>query len=401
VAIRYASELPNGADLVVVGGGVIGAATAFHAARAGLRPLLVEARPALSSLTTAVAAGGFRLQQDSEPALRLVRESDELFANFEEITGQRDYDPAVRRNGYLWVTRTEDDAERQRRLVATQRAWGLTDVDLLRGDEARQAFPFLGPDVMHARFRQGDGLIDPKALTFGLASGACEAGASVAVSCAVVGLRVEGGRVSGVETTRGPIGAGAVVVAAGPLSGRVAAMAGLELPVATVRRHKLVMPDVPQVPPDAPMTIDEDSGAHWRPAFRGAALLFTDPTTPPSPPAEDVPLDHRFAFEVLDPASPTSVAHVTPFWREVWEFGARHGFLQAGQYTITPDRLPLIGPASVDGLHLNTGYSGHGVMLGPAGSRLLVDVITGKAGPEVNPFRPDRPMDRRRTFGLL
>ena len=68
---------------------------------------------------------------------------------------------------------------------------------------------------------------------------------------------------------------------------------------------------------------------------------------------------------------------------------------------MTPDRLPLVGPASVDGLHLNTGYSGHGVMLGPAGSRLLVDGITGKAGPEENPFRPDRPLDRRRTFGLL
>jgi len=149
------------------------------------------------------------------------------------------------------------------------------------------------------------------------------------------------------------------------------------------------------------MTIDEDTGAHWRPAFRGAALLFTDPATPPSPPAEDVPLDHRFAFQVLDPASPTSVAHTAPFWREVWEFGAGHWFLQAGQYTMTPDRLPLIGPTPVEGLHLNTGYSGHGVMLGPAGSRLLVEVITGKVGPEENPFRPDRPMDRREPLGLL
>src|SRR5207247_4568927 len=124
MAIRYASELPSGADLVVVGGGVIGAATAFHAARAGLRPLLVEARPALCSLTTAVAAGGFRLQQDSERELRLVRESDQLFANFEQITGQRDYDPAVRRNGYLWVTKTEDGGEQQRRLGATARTRG-------------------------------------------------------------------------------------------------------------------------------------------------------------------------------------------------------------------------------------------------------------------------------------
>src|SRR6266545_3181110 len=95
MAIRYLPGLPRTAELVVIGGGIVGAATAFHAARAGLRPLVLERRPALCSLTTAVAAGGFRLQLETREQLELVRESAELFLHFAEATGQRGYDPAA------------------------------------------------------------------------------------------------------------------------------------------------------------------------------------------------------------------------------------------------------------------------------------------------------------------
>src|SRR6266511_149294 len=156
MAIRYLPGLPRTAELVVIGGGIVGAATAFHAARAGLRPLVLERRPALCSLTTAVAAGGFRLQLETREQLELVRESAELFLHFAEATGQRGYDPAVRQQGYLWLTTTAEGAERQRRLVERQRAWGVGDVDLLDGDEARRAFPFLAKEVVQARFRAAE-----------------------------------------------------------------------------------------------------------------------------------------------------------------------------------------------------------------------------------------------------
>jgi sarcosine oxidase subunit beta len=150
------------------------------------------------------------------------------------------------------------------------------------------------------------------------------------------------------------------------------------------------MPDVPQVPAAAPMTIDEDSGAHWRPALRGAWLLFTDPATPPSEPTDAVPADPGFAFELLDPTSPTAVAQTAPFWAEVWERNAAHWMVQAGQYTMTPDHWPLIGETAVAGLHVNTGYSGHGIMLSPAGGRRLADLLAGDLSPADNIFRPDR-----------
>lgn len=387
--MRYASDPPRGAEILIVGGGIVGAATAFHAARAGLRPVLVERRPALCSLTTAAAAGGSRLQQDNEEDLALVRESVDLFLHFAEVTGQTEYDPRVRAHGYLWVTTSEAGAGRQRRLVEAQRSWGLDDVEVLSGTEARSAFPYLDPAVVQARFRRGDGLIEPRILSFGLAAAS---GADVVVDCGVTGIAEAGGRLR-VDTPRGPVEAETVVVAAGPLSGLVTELAGVELPITTVVRHKVVLPDVPQVPPGAPMTIDEDTGAHWRPALAGASLLFTDPQTPPTPPTEDVPVDPGFAFRLLDPASPVSVARTAPFWRQVWEWGAASWMVQAGQYTMTPDRRPLIGETAVPGLFVNTGYCGHGVMASPAGSRHLIDVVTGKAGD--NPFAVDRGFEPR------
>lgn len=387
--LRPLDDPPSGADVVVIGGGMVGAATALHAARAGLRPLVLERRPAAATLTTAVAAGGYRLQLDTPEELALVRESVELFERFADATGQRAFDPALRRQGYLWVTLDEAGAARQRDLVERQRSWGLDDVEVMDGDEARRAFSFLSPDVVHARFRQADGLLDPRSVALGLLAGACLAGGALLTRCEVTGLRVRGGRVTGVQTSRGVVGADAVVVAAGPFSGLVASGAGVHLPVSAVTRHKVVMPDVPEVPPGAPMTIDDDTGAHWRPLFGGAALLFTDPATAPSPPADDVPLDHRFAFALLDPDSPVALARVTPFWRRVWERGSASWLLQAGQYTMTPDHRPLIGPVGPEGLFVNTGYSGHGIMASPTGSRLLVDALTGSTR-GVDPFRPDR-----------
>ena len=396
--VRYVDELPPTADLVVVGGGIVGGATAFHASRAGLRVVLLERRPALCSLTTAAAAGGYRLQLDDPDEVEVVRESVELLQGFADATGQRDYDPALRPVGYLWCTTSEMVAERQRRQVERQRAWGLTDVELLDGDETRRRWPYLSPDVIQARFRQNDGLLDQKAITFGLVAGS---GAEVMVRCGVTGLTVREDRLVSVETERGTVSTERCVIAGGPLSGMLASAAGVDLPIETVLRHKVVLPDVPEVPPDAPMTIDDDTAAHWRPAFGGAFALFTDPETPPAPPREDVSPEPGYAFRVLDPSSATSVARVTPFWRGAWERGSLHWMVQAGQYTMTPDHRPLIGATRVEGVFVNTGYSGHGVMAGPAGSRILTDVITGKLADRDNPFRPDRPFagpDREAPF---
>jgi sarcosine oxidase subunit beta len=383
---------PARAEVVVIGGGVVGAATAFHAARAGLRPLIVEARPQLCTLTTPVAAGAFRLQFDDLEELELAHESVELFTHFAEVTRQGTYDPAVRERGYLWLTTSEATAALQRELVAQLHAWGQTDVEVVDGDAARERWPWVSPEIRQARWRAADGFLDTKELTFGLAEGS---GGGVLLDHPVTGFDVHAGRLRGVKTPAGTIETETAVIATGPMSPRLAALAGVDLPLVTVRRQKLILPEVPEVAPDGPMTIDEDTGAHWRPAYgSGAWLLHADPATEPSEPTMDVPTDHRFAFRLMDPASPVSVARVSPFWRDVWDRGSRPWLLQAGQYTVTPDHRPLIGETPIAGLWVNTGYSGHGIMLSPAGSRVLVDAVTS-SGRAANPFRPDRPIRER------
>jgi sarcosine oxidase, subunit beta len=390
--VRYVGDPPRSAELVIIGGGIVGAATAFHASRAGLRPVLLERRAALCTLTTPASTGAFRLQFDNREELELVRESMDLLSDFSEVTRQARYDPRLQRQGYLWCTTDPARAEWQRDLVRRQHTWGQGDVEHLDGDEVRRRFPYVSPDVLAARYRAGDGFLDPKETTLGFAA---SSGADVVTGCGVTGLRVEGGRLTSVETNRGEISTGRAVIAAGPFSGDVASLAGVELPVQAVRRQKMTMPEVPEVPQDAPMTIDDDTGVHWRPGLRGAFLLYTDPDEPPGPPAEDLPTDHDFALRLLDPESPVSVARVAPFWRGVWKRGSANWILQAGQYTMTPDHRPLLGPTPMKNLYVNTGYSGHGIMGSSAGSRIVVDTLTGRLSPDQNPFRPTRVFQHR------
>lgn len=385
--IRYIDGPPKSAETIVIGGGVVGAATAFHAARAGFEVTLLEKRPALCTLTTPASTGAFRLQFDNLEELTLVRESVELFLNFEEATEQTDYSLDIKQQGYLWITTDEERASRARELVDLQHSWGQTDIELIEPDEIRERWPYVTEEAVLARFRAGDGFLDPKSLTMGLAA---SSRANVVTSCGVTGFIVEGDRLRGVRTTTGDISCERAVIAAGPFSGVVAKMAGIDLPVVTVPRQKLVMPEVPMVPVDAPMTIDDDTGAHWRPALSGAYLLFTDPRTEPTEPAEDVPSDHRAIFQLLDPDSPFSVARIAPFWRDIWSRNSVNWMLQTGQYTITPDHRPLLGPTPIEGLFVNSGYSGHGIMGSAAGSRHLVDVMSGAMTGTDNPFALDR-----------
>jgi sarcosine oxidase, subunit beta len=388
-------DVPPTADLVIIGGGVIGAATAFFAQRAGLRCVVLEKRPALCSLTTPASTGAFRLQFDNPEEVDLVRASIDLFDRFEEVADLPGYDLCIQKSGYLFCATTAAAAERERHFVEQLHAWGVSDVELLSGDEARYRFGYLSPDVIQARFRAADGWLDPKRLSFGYARASS---ATFCLETPAVGFVQHGERVVGVETPRGRIGCGAVVIAAGPFSGVVASLAGLHLDLRPTVRQKMVVPHLPAIPAWAPMTIEEETAAHWRPWGSGCYALWTDPGVPAAEPLEDVPTSSRFAFQLLDPSSPTALARISPFWRDVWEDGTLYWTLQAGQYTYTPDHRPLLGASELEGLYLNTGYSGHGIMASAGGSRLAVDSVLGKSAE--NPFRPDRVMVERR-FDIL
>ena len=386
-------EPPASAELVIIGAGIVGAATAYHASKRGQSSVILERRGEPASLTTPRATGGFRLQFDNLAEITLIAESIELFHELE----QEGFDLGIKRQGYLWCTTEQEGMERQVRMVEMQRSWGLDDVELLSGDEVRERFPYISDEVLQARFRQSDGFIDPRALTMALLS---QSGAEVVLECEVERLLVENDRITGVSTSRGDVSCAQVILAAGPFTGPIAETVGLELPLSTVRRQKLINSNAPMVPMDAPMVIDEETGAHWRPALGGAYLLHTDSAEPSSPPADPVEVDESLRKRLLDPESPASVCRITPFWAEMKDDTDSEWKVVAGQYTMTPDHMPLVGASRIEGLWLNCGYSGHGIMGSGACSRMLIDIMAGRISDDENPLHPDREFVQREISAL-
>src|SRR5215213_4839864 len=129
--LRFTDTLPRSADLVVIGGGIVGAATAFYAAWAGLSAVILEKRPALCTLTTPVSTGAFRLQFDNPDEIALVREGIALFDSFAEVADLPGYDLCIRKQGYLFCATSDAGVAHQRHFVKALHGWGVSDVELL------------------------------------------------------------------------------------------------------------------------------------------------------------------------------------------------------------------------------------------------------------------------------
>jgi sarcosine oxidase subunit beta len=383
ITVPQAGDLPRSADVVIVGGGIIGCATAFYATEAGFDTLVLERRDGLGTLTTAESEECFRAQFDEPENVKMMLESIAVFQDFAEVVRIPGYHIDLHQQGYLFLTDADRGAELLKRRVQQQHSFGLADVEFLEGDETRQRFPFVGPSVLAATFRAKDGWLSAHELTHGFAKGSS---ALFALRTEATGIRLDARSVTAVVTTKGEVSTRCVVVAAGPFSGVVSSWAGIQLPLTNLRRQKVVLGNAPLVPRDAPMTIDADTGVYWRPEVGGAALGWALPEEP-SEPVEQVPTDWTFPAVALDGA-----ARLVPFWNQVAQTLTRDNvFLSAGQYTCTPDHKPIIGPCSaVPGLYFNLGYSGHGIMASPGGARLLVDLVIDPGANTENPFRYER-----------
>jgi sarcosine oxidase subunit beta len=377
-------ELPRVADVVVIGGGIAGVCTAFYSAREGLKVVVLEKQPDLGGLTTAKSTECFRAQFNSPELIDLMLGSIAIFSRFSEEVGLPEAEIQFKQQGYLYVTTDLQQAHVNRQIVEAQHQAGLSDVELLSGDEARARFPYLCPAVISARYRAGDGWLSVHEMLHGFARGS---GALYSLGTTVTGIHQDSQGVTAVSTDRGTIQTRTVVTAAGPFSGRVARMAGVELPLTLLRRHRLAVRYCGPMSPGAPFTMDDDTGVYWRPEGRGA-LLGRAYETDPEEPVETVRPDWAFPAMVLDPESPHSAGCVSPFWNQAPGLLAKSNIdLVAGQYTYSPDHMPILGPCpSVPGLFINTGYSGHGIMGSPEASRRLAKLLVGAASDEDNPF---------------
>ncbi len=381
---RGVEPLPRTAEAVVVGGGIAGALDAYFFGRSGLRSLVLERGPQLAGLTTAQAVACFRAQWDEPDYARLVLPSIAFYERFADETGLPGWEIGLRQQGWLFLTAADDGPAAMGRFVAATRGVGVDDSEALVGDEVRRRFPWVGERVTAAAYRARDGWLSPYEVAQGLVRAA---GAEVRLGTAAVAILTDGGRVAGVRTDDGVIATRTVVIAGGPFSRRLAATAGVELPVEMVRHHRAMVTPQPEIPADGPMTLDTDTGAYWRPEG-GGAFLGMGQDEPGTEPVDPVPADWTFPAVVMDAAE-----RAVPFWGAIAErLTAGEVNLGAGQYTCTADGLPLLGGTPVEGLYLHTGDNGWGIEGGPGAAMHLARIVAGTDPDDAaNPYRLDRP----------
>jgi sarcosine oxidase subunit beta len=352
---------PKTAEVVIIGGGVMGVSTAYHLATRGCRNVvLLEKAPFLGSEATGKCAGGIRYQFSTEINVRLSLLSLPMLERFEEETGQP---IELRWTGYLFLLDNERDLAAFRANVAMQNRLGVPS-RLLSHDEVTQMVPLLHlEDVVGGAWHSHDGLADPGGVVQGYAAGARRAGVQLRTSVAATGIRMQGGRVMAVETPEGTIATPAVVNAAGPWAGQVASLARVELPVVPLRRQIVVTTPLPRVPADFPFVIDFSRSLYFHREGQG---ILTGQSNPDEVPGFNQSVDHAWTEQHLE--------------RAMWRFPllAKAGLLRewAGLYEVTPDAHPVIdGLADPAGFYIVAGFSGHGFMHGPAAGLLLAELI--------------------------
>jgi sarcosine oxidase subunit beta len=368
--------LPASADCVIVGGGVVGCSLAFHLARGGLRPLLLE-RGQLGAGSTARCAGGVRQQFSTAVNVHVSMLSRRLLERFEDEVGAT---AAYRPIGYLLLATTPQEAEAFARNVALQRAAGLDDVELLDLDRVLELVPELYvEDLRAASWCPSDGLAGPSEVTLGYAGAARRHGARIVEGCAVESIERDGDRVVAVRAAAGRrVATPLVIDCAGPYAAEVGHMAGVEVPVLPYRRHIFVTERFETVRP-MPMTVDFHTSLYFHPEGEGLLLGMSDPDEPSG-------FDTNVAWAFLEKLI-AAATHRLPVLEEA---AIRTGW--AGLYEVSPDNQAIAGPApGVEGLWLCCGFSGHGFMQAPAMGRLLAELLLGNQ-PEIDisPYSPAR-----------
>ena len=357
-------SLPARADAVIVGAGCIGASIAYHLAQHGVKALVLEREKIAGNGSTGHCAGGVRQQFTTPVNVALSKISIEAFARMnEELAYEGElYWPV----GYLFCVPDQARWTRFKANAAAQRALGVA-VEELTPEEVARRWPLLATgDLVGATFCATDGLADPHGVTAAYLAAAKRLGAAFEFETDVTGVRVAEGRVQGVVTSRGDVQSPVVINAAGPYAAEVGRMAGVELPVAPLRRQIFTTQPADWVPANFPMVVDVGTGVYMHKESGGLLLGLADLDEPPSFHTH-IDLDFRdrvfmLAFERLPKLEDAA-------YRAGW----------AGLYEDTPDHNAILGEApTVRGFWLANGFSGHGFMHSPAVGMVIADLVTGR-----------------------
>jgi len=352
------------ADVVIVGGGIVGSSIAYHLTEAGCTNVLVVERETHQGKgSTGKSMGGVRAQFATPVNIQMSLYSIPFYASFDERLG---HPAGYKPQGYLFLATSERHLQYLRTNQEKQKALGLKTARMVSAEEIRSMFPQLrSDDIVGGSFCSTDGFVDPYSAMVGFMTRAVESGARLWRNAEVTAVHKDGRGINGVETTRGPVATRRVVNAAGPWAAQVAKLAGVELPVEPLRRMLVPTEPFDQFPHTAPMIIDMSNGFHFRPESLGFLLAWNDPEETPGFKTDFEP---GFIEKVL-----TRAAARVPCFENLAVNPKR---AWAGLYEMTPDHHPILGPvAEVPGFFLANGFSGHGVMHAPATGKILADLI--------------------------
>jgi sarcosine oxidase subunit beta len=355
------------ADVVIIGGGIVGSSIAYHLAESGCADVLIIEREEKQGLgSTSKSMGGVRAQFATSINIQMSLYSIDLFSRFEEVTGQTaDY----RAHGYLFCATTEAHLKYLRENQEKQKAFGLKNVEMVSREDIVKMVPqMIADDIIGGAYCPTDGFVDPHGVMTGFAKRAKELGARTLLNTTVTGVTVENGAVTGVKTSNGEVSTRNIVNAAGPWAAAVAEMAGVELPVTPLRRQIVKTQRCDFLPAKFPMVIDMSTGLHFR--REGEAILMAWPDD-----EETHGFKTAFTHDFLEKVLTLAVDRVPLFAdlpvnpKQCW----------AGMYEVSPDHHAIIGQSpDVKGLFFANGFSGHGVMHSPASGRITADLILGR-----------------------
>ena len=356
------SDLPASADVVVVGGGVIGTSVAFHLAEAGVGVCLLE-RDQLAGGSTSRAAGGVRAQFSDPLNIAIGRRSIEAFERFGERPG---VEIDLHQVGYLFLLDRAEDVAAFEASVALQNELGVPS-RFVPLEEIEVLSPLAALDgVLAATFCPIDGHASPEAVTQGYAAGVRAHGGGVVTGCAVSGVGLDGDAVVGVQTSLGRIATDTVVCAAGVWSPELAWTVGVELPVQPYLREVGFTGPTADLPARFPLTIDFSTGFYFH--REGPGLLF-GMADREQPAGFDAPTNPSWLEQVMEVAERRCPA--------LLDMGIAGGW--KGYYEITPDHNALVGEAAAPRRFLYaTGFSGHGFLQGPAVGEIVRDLVLGR-----------------------
>lgn len=363
------------AEIIIIGGGVVGASVAYHLTERGAKDVLIlESGSTQGNGSTGKATGGARAQFETEINIKMSLYSLDFLANCGFDCG---YEP----RGYLFFATDEKQFDYLKRNVEFQKKLGVKDVEIVDQKQVEKICPILNTeDIVGGSFGANDGFVNPLAIMRGFTEKALEQGAKIQFDTQVSAIETKSGKLVAVETNKGRIECEKVVLATGAWARELAYTAGIDLPVSPQKRQIVWAKSEKTLPENLPMVIDIGSGFHFRPArdfvdltanADNTEVLFAYPD-PNEKESTDTNFDEAFIGKVYEKAK-----HRSPFLFETKIIKEK---CRAGLYENSPDHHAILGSCEVEGLYFANGFSGHGVMHSPATGKALSEIILdGKA----------------------